>query len=68
MVWPAVEGDRRGAAVEPLYAGAPATVGRNPPLYAFLTLVDALRIGRTRERQRARVLLHERLVTPQFEG
>jgi predicted transcriptional regulator len=61
VVWPAVDGDRRGAAVEPLYAGAPATVRRNPPLYELLTLVDALRVGRVRERQRARVLLQERL-------
>jgi len=61
VVWPAVEGDRRGAAVEPLYAGAPATALRNPPLYALLTLVDALRVGRARERQRARVLLQESL-------
>lgn len=63
VVWPAVHGDRRGAAVEPLYAAAPATVRSNPPLYELLTLVDALRVGRARERQRAKALLHDRLTT-----
>lgn len=61
VVWPAVDGDRRGAAVEPLYAGAPATARRNSPLYELLALVDTLRIGRARERGRAKVLLQERL-------
>jgi hypothetical protein len=61
VVWPAVDGDRRGAAVEPLYAAAPATARSNPPLYELLTLVDALRVGRARERQRARALLQDRL-------
>jgi hypothetical protein len=61
VVWPAVDGDRRGAAVQPLYAAAPATARSNPPLYELLTLVDALRVGRARERQRARALLQDRL-------
>lgn len=65
VVWPAVGGERRGAGLEPLYAGAPATAQKNPPLYMLLTLVDVLRVGRARERQRARVLLHEGLTSPQ---
>ena len=67
VVWPAVDGDRRGAAVEPLYAAAPATRRRNPRLYELLTLVDALRVGRTRERQRAKALIQERLGAPSRE-
>lgn len=62
VVWPAVDGDRRGATIEPLYAAAPATAVGNPALYDLLTLVDAVRIGRARERQRARLLLEERLM------
>lgn len=62
VVWPAVNGEHRGAAVEPLYAGAPATAVRNRPLYQLLTLVDAMRIGRARERQRAKVLLEKALL------
>jgi len=62
LVWPAIDGDRRGATIEPLYAAAPATAEGNPALYDLLTLVDAVRVGRARERQRARVLLEERLM------
>ena len=61
VVWPAVDGQHRGAAVEPLYPGAPGTLQRNPDLYELLTLVDALRIGRARERQRAKSMLQDRL-------
>lgn len=63
VVWPSAEGTVRGASVDPLYPGAPATARQNPALYELLTLVDALRIGRARERQRARTLLQERLTT-----
>ncbi len=61
VVWPSASGKVRGAAVEPLYAAAPASARRNPALYELLTLVDALRVGRARERQRARTILRERL-------
>jgi hypothetical protein len=60
-VWPSAKGTRRGAALEPLYPGAPELADENRALYALLTLVDVLRIGRARERQRARQILHERL-------
>ena len=62
MVWPSADGKVRGAAVEPLYPAAPATARRNPALYELLALVDALRVGRARERQRARTFLRERLL------
>ncbi len=61
VVWPSASGKIRGAAVQPLYAAAPASARRNPALYELLTLVDALRVGRARERQRARTILRERL-------
>jgi hypothetical protein len=61
VVWPAAEGQRRGAAVEPLYAGAPGTFRSNRELYELLALVDALRVGRARERRRAKGLLQDRL-------
>lgn len=62
VVWPDMHGTHRGASLEPLYPGATGTPQNNPELYELLTLVDALRIGRARERQRARTLLRERLV------
>lgn len=61
IVWPDVHGAQRGASLEPLYPGATGTPQNNPELYGLLTLVDALRIGRARERQRARRLLRARL-------
>lgn len=64
VVWPSVDGQHRGAAIEPLYAGAPGTLRHNPELYDLLTLVDALRIGRARERLRARGLLQDQLTAP----
>jgi hypothetical protein len=40
-----------------LYAGAPRTAKNNSALYELLTLVDALRIGRARERRLAKAML-----------
>lgn len=60
-VWPSAEGGVRGESVEPLYPGAAHTAIANPALYELLALVDALRIGRARERQRARAHLRQRL-------
>lgn len=61
VVWPFARGEDRGAAVEPLYEGAPTIAKSNPSLYELLALVDALRIGGARERQLATALLRERL-------
>jgi DNA-binding Lrp family transcriptional regulator len=60
-VWPSAEGLVRGESLEPLYAGAVHTATTNPALYELLALVDALRAGRARERQRARDHLRQRL-------
>jgi DNA-binding Lrp family transcriptional regulator len=49
-VWPDPEGNVQGAAVEPLYGSVPRAARQDPELYAMLALVDALRIGRARER------------------
>ena len=49
-IWPDPEGKVRGMAVEPLYPSAPKAALRDPALYDLLSLVDALRIGRARER------------------
>lgn len=60
-VWPALNGTVRGQAVPPLYPAAPATSRENPPLYEALALVDALRVGRARERSMALAHLRTRL-------
>jgi DNA-binding Lrp family transcriptional regulator len=49
-VWPDPNGQVQGAAVQPLYSSVPGAARRDPALYDLLALVDALRIGRARER------------------
>lgn len=53
LVWPHSGGEHFGDAIEPLYRSAPEAASRNPKLHRRLALVDALRIGRTRERTMA---------------
>jgi len=60
-VWPDPEGKVQGAAVQPLYASVPGAARRDPALYDLLALVDALRIGRARERALAEKEIGERL-------
>lgn len=62
LVWPHPEGDLRGMAVAPLHPSAPNAARRDPPLYDLLALIDAVRVGRARERDEARKLLGERLL------
>jgi hypothetical protein len=62
LVWPFVDGKRRGASVEPLFEGAPMLAQSNQALYELLALVDALRVGQARERELATKLLRERLL------
>ncbi|HAT8267610.1 TPA: hypothetical protein JA487_14760 [Legionella pneumophila] len=52
-VWPYGEGNERGVALKPLYHSVPESVIKHPdPLfYDLLTLIDAIRSGRARERQ-----------------
>ena len=49
-VWPWDEGKVRGQAIEPLYPNAPLAAKNDRKLYEFLALVDAIRVGRAREK------------------
>jgi hypothetical protein len=60
-VWPCRGGDTRGVGLEPLYKSAPQAALRNPVLYEFLALGDAIRDGRARERNLAERKLVKRL-------
>src|ERR1700752_5385589 len=58
-VWPWHEGNTRGVGLEPLYKSVPHAALRDPALYQLLSLVDAIRDGRARERNVAeRDLVH----------
>lgn len=61
LVWPDDEGSATGTSLAPLHPAAPAAARRNPRLHEMLALVDALRVGRVRERTLAGRLLHERI-------
>ena len=61
-VWPDPNGKSQGQAVKPLYPSVPAIALRNPALYRLLALVDALRLGRARERKFAEAELSKDLV------
>jgi hypothetical protein len=52
-VWPDPEGNVRGYEFSPLYRSVPKAAQRDNELYELLTLVDAIRDGRARERDLA---------------
>lgn len=60
-VWPEPDGTRKGLAVEPLYRSVPGAAKADPALYELLALVDAVRLGRARERALAANELGHRL-------
>ena len=53
FVWPWAEGNVRGQTIEPLHPKVPDACLKDPDLYELLALVDALRLGRIREKQQA---------------
>ena len=61
VVWPSSAGEARGSTLAPLCKGAPRMPKTNPPLYRLLTIVDAMRVGRSRERSLAQQLLEKEL-------
>jgi DNA-binding transcriptional ArsR family regulator len=52
-VWPDPDGTTRGFAVDPLDPLVPRAARRNAKIYELLALVDAIRLGRPRERNLA---------------
>lgn len=61
-VWPHPEGTHRGPSLLPLCKAAPDAALKDPGLHELLALVDALRIGRARERKLAETHLRQRLL------
>lgn len=60
-VWPFAKGTVRGHSIIPLYKSVPEAALKDSDLYELLALVDALRVGRTRERALAVAELKKRL-------
>ena len=63
-VWAHPRGAIRGPTLSPLSPTAPEAALGDPRLHELLALIDALRIGRSRERSIAAKLLGERLRDP----
>ena len=60
-VWKYYKGTKRGSSIVPLYPAIPKIIEKQPELYEFLTIVDAIRIGRAREVEIAIKELDKRL-------
>ncbi len=60
-VWPYGKGNVRGHSILPLYPSVPEAALKDEKLHEMLALVDALRIGRAREKELAIVELKIRL-------
>lgn len=60
-VWPYPEGEARGPSLNPLCHQVPKSALADRALYELLSLVDAMRVGRSRERTLSQRLLSDRL-------
>ncbi|MCA4899086.1 MAG: hypothetical protein IM545_07470 [Chitinophagaceae bacterium] len=61
-VWPYAKGSVRGHAIRPLYHSVLPRIEQDVELYEMLALVDALRVGKARERSLAVDLLKKKLL------
>lgn len=52
-VWPYAKGDQRGLSIKPLSENTPKAALKDSKLYDLLALVDAVRSGRSREKEMA---------------
>jgi predicted XRE-type DNA-binding protein len=59
-VWPYGKGTVRGQGIVPLYPSVPEAALKDEKLYELLALVDALRVGRAREKELAIIELKKR--------
>lgn len=60
-VWPWADGQVRGQGIMPLYESVPHAAQKDSQLHELLALVDALRVGRARERNIALEELEKRI-------
>lgn len=65
-VWAHPEGSARGPTLSPIYRSVPQAALADPALHRLLALLDALRVGRARERTLAAELMEAELM--QFES
>jgi hypothetical protein len=61
-VWPSGTGTVRGHSIAPLYPAALKSAKEDAELYELLAMVDALRVGRAREKELAIIELKKRIL------
>lgn len=61
-VWPDAYGSRKGQSIDPLFRTVPGAVKKDPRLYEYLALVDAIRMGNAREANLANRLLRDKVL------
>ena len=61
FVWPYAKGHMRGNSIQPLYNSVIQAIDSDIYLYEMLTLIDAVRVGRARERNLALEILSNRI-------
>lgn len=61
LVWPDAAGNAQGMALKPIHPSVPIAARKDPELHDLLSLVDAIRVGRARERKLAESELTKRL-------
>lgn len=66
-VWAHPTGNAKGPTLSPLYRTAPQAALADPALHRLLALLDALRVGRSRERALAASLMESELSQPAQE-
>ncbi|QXH48843.1 hypothetical protein KSS93_03045 [Pseudomonas xanthosomatis] len=62
QVWPDAYGNRKGQSITPLFRTVPGAVKKDPRLYEYLALVDAIRLGNAREANLANELLRSKVL------
>jgi hypothetical protein len=64
-VWPYAKGNDRGQAIEPLFNPVVEASLKDKELYELLTMVDAIRVGKIREKEIAKKELEKRILNAQ---
>lgn len=61
-VWPYAKGSVRGQSIRPLFSAVLKAVEHDTQLYEMLALIDALRVGKVREKSMAIDLLRKKIL------
>jgi DNA-binding Lrp family transcriptional regulator len=66
FVWPSAKGTIKGQSIQPLYPSILKNITQYPLLYEMLTLIDAIRVGKAREKDIAANELKKRILGGEY--